>query len=104
MMHNFIADVRKGGDFLKSFEQSNLVNNMRSFMYKFYKGRSPTFSRANCVHELFSKSCLLDYCLITRIPSRTNHERGQSPTLSRASCVTVNLMQIGFSEAIAFKT
>ena len=35
MMHNFIsADVREGGDLLKSFEQSNLVNNMRSFTYK----------------------------------------------------------------------
>ena len=35
MMHDFIVDVRKGGDLLKSFEQSNLVNNMRSFTYKF---------------------------------------------------------------------
>ena len=35
MMHNVIADVWKGGDlFKKSFEQSNLVNNMRSFTYK----------------------------------------------------------------------
>ena len=33
--NNFIADVRKGGDLLKSFEQSNLVNNMCSFTYKF---------------------------------------------------------------------
>ena len=31
MMHNFIADVRKGGDLLKSFEQINLVNDMRHF-------------------------------------------------------------------------
>ena len=46
-MHNFIADVRKGGDLLKSFEQRNLVNNMRSFAYKFKKGQSPTSSRAN---------------------------------------------------------
>ena len=28
MMHNFVADVRKGIDLLKSFEQSNLLNNM----------------------------------------------------------------------------
>ena len=28
------ADVRKGGDLLKSFEQSNLVNNMCSLMDK----------------------------------------------------------------------
>ena len=28
MMHNFITDVRKGGDLLKSFEQSDLLNNM----------------------------------------------------------------------------
>ena len=34
MMQNFIADVRKGGDFLKSFEQSNLSNNLRSFMHE----------------------------------------------------------------------
>ena len=34
-MHNFMADVRKGGELLKSFKQSNLVNNMRSFTYKF---------------------------------------------------------------------
>ena len=31
MMHNFIADVRKGGDLLKSFEQSNLVNNREKY-------------------------------------------------------------------------
>ena len=31
-MHNFIADVRKGGDLLKSFEQSHPVNNMRFFL------------------------------------------------------------------------
>ena len=31
-MHNFIADVRKGGDlFQKSFEQSNLVNNREKY-------------------------------------------------------------------------
>ena len=31
-MHNFIsADVRKGGDLLKSFEQSNLVNNREKY-------------------------------------------------------------------------
>ena len=101
--NNFIADVRKGADLLKSFEQSNLVNNMCSFTYKFLKGQSPTSSHANCVYELFLQSCLLqycskvDYCVITRIPSCTNHKRGQSPTLSRASCVTVHLMQIGFA-------
>ena len=39
MMLNFIADVRKGGDLLKSFEQSNLVSNMSS--------------HANYLHELF---------------------------------------------------
>ena len=33
MMHNFIADVRKGGDFVKSLEQVNLVNNLRSFTH-----------------------------------------------------------------------
>ena len=33
--NNFIADARKGGDLLKSFEQSNLTNNMCSFTYKF---------------------------------------------------------------------
>ena len=33
MMHNFIADFRKGGDLLKSFEQINLVNNLRSFTF-----------------------------------------------------------------------
>ena len=35
-MRNFIADVRKGlgGDLLKSFVRSYLVNNMRSFTYK----------------------------------------------------------------------
>ena len=35
MMHNFVADVRKGGDLLKSFEQNHLVINMCSFTYKF---------------------------------------------------------------------
>ena len=39
VINNFIADVRKGGDLLKSFEQSNLVSNMSS--------------RANYLHELF---------------------------------------------------
>ena len=34
MMHNFIADVRIGGNMSKWFEQSNLVNAMRSFTYK----------------------------------------------------------------------
>ena len=34
MMHNLIADVRKGVELLKSFEQRNLVSNMRSFTYK----------------------------------------------------------------------
>ena len=33
MMHNFIADFRKGGDLLKSFAQINLVNNLRSFTF-----------------------------------------------------------------------
>ena len=41
MMHNFIADVRKGGDLLKSFEQINLVNNMRHFANQLKKGQSP---------------------------------------------------------------
>ena len=50
MMHNFIADIRKAGDLLKSFEQSYLVNNMRSFFHvQIKKGQSPTFSPANCV-------------------------------------------------------
>ena len=71
--NNFIADVRKGADLLKSFEQSNLVNNMCSFTYKFLKGQSPTSSHANCVYELFLQSCLLqyhskvDYCVITQL-------------------------------------
>ena len=39
VMNNFIADVRKGSNLLKSFEQSNLVNNMRSFTYKFWKSK-----------------------------------------------------------------
>ena len=57
-MHNFIADIRKGGDLLKLFEQINLANNLRSFMFKLYgKGQSSTSSRANCVHELFLQSC-----------------------------------------------
>ena len=36
MTHNFIADVRKGGYMLKSFEQSNLelANTIRSFAFK----------------------------------------------------------------------
>ena len=64
-MHNFIADVRKGGDLLKLFEQINLTNNLRPFTFKLYgKGQSSTSSRANCVHELFLQSCLLDYCVI----------------------------------------
>ena len=57
MIHNFIADVRKGGDLLKSFEQTNLLNNLRSITFK---------SGANCVHELFLQSCLLDDCVLTR--------------------------------------
>ena len=31
MMHNFIANFRKGGDFLKSYEQNDLVNKLHSF-------------------------------------------------------------------------
>ena len=42
----------------KSFEQSNLVNNMRRFFtYKCYKGQSPTSSRTNCY------LCLISYRL-----------------------------------------
>ena len=44
MMHNLIADVRKGVELLKSFEQRNLVSNMRSFTYKLLKGQSATSS------------------------------------------------------------
>ena len=51
MMHNFIADVRKGGDLLKSFEQINLVKQYASFREPVVKGTKS--SRANCVHELF---------------------------------------------------
>ena len=53
MMHNFIADVTKVVDLLKSFQQSHLVNNTRFFTYKLLKGQSPTSSSANRVHELF---------------------------------------------------
>jgi len=74
MMHNFIADVRKGSDLLKSFEQINLLNNLRSFTFKL---QSPTSSRVNCLHELFLQSCLLDYCVITRNPDSC--ERGLKP-------------------------
>ena len=68
MMHNFIADFRKGGDLLKSFEQINLVKQFAFFHIQFVKGQSSTSSRANCVHELFLESCLLDYCVITQNP------------------------------------
>ena len=55
MMHNFIADVRKGGDLLKSFKQSNLViyKQYAFFHAQIVKGQSPTSSRANCIHEFF---------------------------------------------------
>ena len=90
------ADVRKGGDLLKLFEQSNLVNNN-----VFFDGQITNCKRSKVEHlhlqivyELFLLSCLLDYCVITRIFSCMNLERGQSPTLSRASCVTVHLIYI----------
>ena len=35
MIDNFIADVRKGSDLLKSFEQNHLINNMCSFTYNY---------------------------------------------------------------------
>ena len=51
------------------------------------------------ISEIFCQMVsTLYYCVITQIPSRTNHERGQSTTLSRASCVTVHLKQTGFSQ------
>ena len=31
MMHNLIANFRKGGDFLNLFEQNDLVNKLHSF-------------------------------------------------------------------------
>ena len=31
MMHNFIADFRKGGDLLNLIEQNDLVNKLHSF-------------------------------------------------------------------------
>ena len=34
-----LLHVTKGGDLLKSFEQIYLVNNTRSFMYKFKRGK-----------------------------------------------------------------
>ena len=53
--NNFIADVRKGGDLLKSFEQSNLVNNMCSFTYKFFKGaESNIFTCKLCLWVIFT--------------------------------------------------
>ena len=50
MMHNFrTAYFRKGGDFLKSYEQNDLVNKLLSFTGRTVKGQSPTSSRANLV-------------------------------------------------------
>ena len=70
--NNLIADARKGGDLLKSFEQSNLVNSMRSFTYKLYKGQSPTSSSADCVYELFF--LLIYICHIKQILQKENEK------------------------------
>ena len=54
MIHNYIVDVRKGGDLLKSFEQSNLLNNMCSFTLKNLKGaKSNIFTCKLCVWVIF---------------------------------------------------
>ena len=34
MMYNFIIDFRKGCDFLKSYQQNDLVNKLCSFTFK----------------------------------------------------------------------
>ena len=53
-MHNFIADVRKGGDLLKSFEQSHLVNNMRFFYVRIVKGpKTNIFTCKLCAWVIF---------------------------------------------------
>ena len=56
MMHNFIADVRKGGDLLKSLanDQRHLVNNTRSFTYKPQKGaKSNILTCKLCARVIF---------------------------------------------------
>ena len=34
MIHNFIANFQKGGDFLKRIEQNDLVNKLHSFTFE----------------------------------------------------------------------
>ena len=50
VINNFIADVRKGGDLLKSFEQSHLVNIYAFFHVQILKGaKSKIFKCKLCV-------------------------------------------------------
>ena len=43
MMHNFITDVGKGGDLLKLFEQSDLLNNACPMSHIFLRNSKETF-------------------------------------------------------------
>ena len=60
-MHNFIVDIRKGGDILKSYWAKS-------------SRRSPTSSRANCETVAFKTLGLIR---LSRIISNTNDESGK---------------------------
>ena len=51
MIHNFIADVRKGGDFLKSYWAKWSRKQVAFFHVRTVKWQSPTSSRANCMGD-----------------------------------------------------
>ena len=70
MKHNLIADVViKPRWFLKIVLRKFCSKTICLFFtYELWKGQRPTSSHANCVRELFLLFCLLDYCVITRIP------------------------------------
>ena len=65
--------------FLKIVWENFVVNNLR-FLYVIVKGpKSNIFTCQLCAWVIFMSY----FCVITRIPSRTNHERGQSPKLGK---------------------
>ena len=79
MKHNLIADIVKPWWFLKIVWADFLVEQFALFYVRIVKRtKSDTITCKLCAWVIFIKwSCLLDYCVITRIPSRTNQERGK---------------------------
>ena len=83
MKHNLIEDVvMKPTWFLKIVWKNFIVNNLRFFNVRIIKGpKSNIFTCKLCAWVifiiLFTRFPGLDCCVITRIPSRTSHERSK---------------------------